>query len=337
MIWAASIAIVLGAVLLFMRLRTAIDPRICDALARADLRTVISDGRVELACTGVRLVTAPDLAGLLRGEDNNALAAKLRSLKATGVAVRSGSQGPGLLGRLAKLEYVPGLRGVVLAPDVAVYAPAPELDLDAKDREALAYVARALFRGAREPSASSFPPSLRRVERVEVMVALSDRGEPRLWRSARGTSIARGLLTATRVARERWRERESAMGGPLIERLNALDVEVSLLQEDGTLADSRASFLDRAVTAAHGVGFDYRSDWHYSLPADVARQGKSSGVRALSALAAERGLPAAVVTDPSVRLYRFVPIALGVSRGVSPAADAGPPRSSTKPSGGSSD
>ncbi len=337
-IWIGLISIGIAAALLYARQRGAMDPRVCDALARADLRTVITAEGAQLSCDGVRVIAAADateVETLLRGTNAKVLGSKLRSLKATGIAVQPGVTASGVLGRLTKLEHVAGLRGIALSPDVAVYAGAPDLTLDAKDRDALAYVARALFRGAREPNASSFPPALRRVERVEVMVALSDRGEPRLWRSARGTSIARALLTATRVARERWRERESAMGGPLLQRLNGLDVEVSLLEEDGTLAHSTAGFVDRAITAAHGVGFDYRSDWHYSLPTDVARQGKGSAFRALSSLAAERGLPASVLTEPGVRLYRFVPVALGVSRATATAADSA--NESAKPSGGNSD
>lgn len=306
-----------------LQLGVATDPRVCDALARANLRTVVVADGAALSCDGVRAVAHSKVAALLRGADGPRLAATLRRLRATGVAVLPGQSGPGLLGRLARLEYIPELRSVALSPDVVVATAAPDLALSEQDRTALAYVARALLRGAREPSASSFPPALRRVLRVEVMVALSDRGEPRLWRSARGTSIARAVLTATRVARERWRERETAMGGPLSQRLSGLDVEVSLLEEDGTLAHSTGAFVDRALGRAHGVGFDYRSDWHYSLPNDVLRQGQGSAFRALSSLAAERGLPASVLTEPGVRLYRFVPLALAVSSADATESGAG--------------
>jgi len=322
-IWVAFLTLLSGSALALVTLRQATDPRVCEALARADLRTIVATEGALLRCEGVRVITAPDVNALLQGTDAAALAKKLGSTRATGLAVLPGQKGSTLLGRISSLEHMPMLRGIALSPDVVVVAAAPDLDLKQEERDALAYVSRALFRGAREPSASSFPPALRRVLRVEVMVALVDRGEPRLWRSARGTSISRALLTATRVARERWREREAAMGGPLAQRLSALDVEVSLLQEDGTLAHSTAGFVDRAITKAHGVGFDYRSDWHYSLPTDVVRQGRGSPFRALSSLASERGLPASVLTEPGVRLYRFVPVALGASR-ASPSASAEP-------------
>jgi hypothetical protein len=251
----------------------------------------------------------------LRGTNPRAMGELLASEKATGLAVLpTREKRYGVLGELSRLAHVPGLRAVVLAPEFAVFAPFREPQLSQQESDALAYVARALFRGAREPQLASFPDSLRRVERVEVMVTLSQRGQPRLWRSARGTSIARTLLTATRVARDRWREREQAMGGPLAKRLLELDVEVSLLSEDGTLVDGKRAFVDQAITAQHGLGFDYRNDWHYLSPADVQKRGKGSAFAALSQLLSDYGLGPGTLSDPDLRLYRFVPLMLGVSK-----------------------
>jgi hypothetical protein len=184
-------------------------------------------------------------------------------------------------------------------------------------------VTRALFRGAREPNVASFPASLRRVERVEVMVMLSQHGEPRLWRSARGTSIARALLTAARVARDRWREREQAMGGALAQRLHQLDVDVSLLSEDGVLLDVQRVFVDRAVTAQHGVGFDHRTSWHYVLPHDVAKNGKGP-FAALAQQVEEQGLPLASLREGDTRVYRFLNFPLGSSKAPLGATTASP-------------
>jgi hypothetical protein len=143
------------------------------------------------------------------------------------------------------------------------------------------------------------------------MVLLSRNGEPRLWRSARATSIARALLTATRVARDRWREREQTMGGPLTKRLLELDVEVLLLSEDGTLLTTQKAFVNSALHAEHGIGFDYRTSWHYVLPRDLSRQG--GPFAALSKQLKEQGLTlAALETD--ARVYRFVPLSLAVSK-----------------------
>jgi len=136
-----------------------------------------------------------------------------------------------------------------------------------------------------------------------------------LWRSARGTSIARALMTAARVARERWREREQAMGGPLSKRLIELDVEVALLSEDGTFVHPQRTLVDRAITPLHGMGFDHRTAWHYLLPNDV-RKRKGKPFDALSAQITEQGLPLSILAESDTRVYRFVPLTLGVSKAV---------------------
>ncbi|HEX5658941.1 MAG TPA: hypothetical protein VFX59_17225 [Polyangiales bacterium] len=270
-----------------------------------------TDG-VVLRCDGVQVESARALKGLAH-DDADALAAELSKVKASAIAVYPERAGKGVEGRLARLEHVYGLRGALLAPRFALYVPTHEIQLSDRERQALAYVTRALFRGAREPNVASFPASLRRVERVEVMVMLSQHGEPRLWRSARGTSIARALLTAARVARERWREREQAMGGPLAQRLGELDVEVSLLSEDGVLLDTQRVFVDRAITQQHGVGFDHRTAWHYVLPDDVAKN-KQGPFGALSQQLEAQGLPLSTLQAPDTRVYRFVSFPLGQSK-----------------------
>lgn len=287
-------------------------PAICEALAKARIVRVVAFEEAFVRCAGLRVVPADEqLSAALRADAEEPLVAALQATKGTAVAVPHGDF-PGLAGRLAAREHVPGLRGIALAPELSVYAPRHEPTLSFREREALAYVARALLRGAREPSVASFPAALRRVERVEVMVLLSRRGEPRLWRSARATSIARALLTATRVARERWREREQAMGGPLSERLLHLDVEVILLAEDGTLVSTDRAFLGSAVHEVHGIGFDHRTAWHYVLPSEVARQG--GAFEALSSQLDEQGLTLASLEHEASRLYRFVTVPLGVSK-----------------------
>ncbi|HEY6877003.1 MAG TPA: hypothetical protein VI299_03250 [Polyangiales bacterium] len=269
---------------------------------------------VSLRCEGVQVEPLRALPErLLVQEDGDALSAALSKHKASAIGVLPDGKGSGLAGRLARLEHVYGLRGAVLSPQLALYVPARELSLSDRERQALAYVTRAIFRGAREPNVASFPAALRRVERVEVMVMLSQHGEPRLWRSARGTSIARALLTATRVARDRWREREQAMGGPLAQRLAQLDVDVSLLSEDGVLLDAQRVFVDRAITKQHGVGFDHRTAWHYVLPHDVA-QSAEGPFSALAKQVAEQGLPISTLRDGDTRVYRFLNLPLAQSR-----------------------
>jgi hypothetical protein len=289
-------------------------PSVCTALAERRIVHLFVGQGVSVRCEGVRIDSARLLgAAALDEADAAALTRALAAHKGSALALLPGGAAQGVGKQIGALAHVPGMRGVLLSPELAIYAPTHELALSASEREALAYVARVLFRGAREPSVTSFPAALRRVERVEVMVMLSKRGEPRLWRSARGTSIARALLTATRVARDRWREREQAMGGPLPKMLVDLDVEVSLLSEDGALGSAQRTFVDRAITPAHGLGFDYRTAWHYLLPGDVARH-KEGPFHALSELIVDQGLPLSILGESDTRVYRFVPVSLGVSK-----------------------
>jgi hypothetical protein len=286
-------------------------PALCEALAKGRIVQLFTLGDLDLRCKDVRVERAEgELERALRQPEASALIAALRLHKASAIAVAPGAAAA-IAGKLAARAYVPGLRAVALSPELAVYAPTREVELSFEEREALAYVARALLRGAREPNVASFPPSLRRVERVEVMVLLSRNGEPRLWRSARATSIARALLTATRVARDRWREREQTMGGPLAKRLLELDVEVLLLSEDGTLLTTQKAFVNGALHAEHGIGFDYRTSWHYVLPRDLGRQG--GPFAALSQQLKEQGLTLSAL-DSDARVYRFVPLSLAMSK-----------------------
>jgi hypothetical protein len=289
---------------------------VCAALQQQRLTRIYADKSVSINCPGVS-VTA--LSAVLRqqlaGKDSLALRASLSREKGAAIALSSASSAHHTLAdKLGAFAQLPGVRAVVLTPRFAVYAPRRDAELSLHERDALAYVARALLRGAREPSLNSFPPNLRRVERVEVMVMLREHGEPRLWRSARGTSLARALLTATRVARDRWHEREAAMGGSLGKRLLDMDVEVSLLSEEGSLLGGEPAFIDRATPAEFGIGFEYGASWHYVLPEDMQRRGKGSAQRALLGLLSEQSLPSSVIAQTAFRAYRFVALILGVSK-----------------------
>jgi hypothetical protein len=292
---------------------------LCSSLAKARIATVLVVGEADVSCDGVATRAA---SSVLHGNDPlgqkgaSELVAQLKGLKASAIALVPDAKASDatVRGKLARLQHVEGLRGLALSPALAVYAPAGNVAFSEKERTALVYVARALLRGAREPSLSSFPPSLRRVESVEVMVALSPPGGSRLlWRSTRGTSIPRALMAATRVARDRWHEREATMGGPLRDKLATLEVEVSLLVEDGTLASSEAAFVDRAITSQHGIGFDFRSDWHYLMPPDVQKRGGGSPYRALTQLGSDYAVSPAALARPETRIYRFVTELVGVS------------------------
>ena len=168
--------------------------------------------------------------------------------------------------RLARYERVPDLRGLYLSRGAVLYVPDPVDQLPEVQREATAVVARALIGGARPPKPASFPEALRRVRPVEVMVLLRRGGRPRLWRSARGSSIASALVTAAVVARQRWQEREQAMGAPLDELLPTMDVEIALLEDDGTVGDREPAFIDRVFKEGHGVGYERKGAWRYLFP-----------------------------------------------------------------------
>ncbi len=220
------------------------------------------------------------------------------------------------------LRYAPfeHLQAVYLAPAAALYVPRTGLVLQPPNDFALAYVARAILGGARPPRVQSFPEPLRRIRNVEVMVMLEDGDRPRLWRSARGSSIARALLTASIVARQRWSERESAMGGPLGGQLASMDVEVYLLDEDGTLGSRAPAFVERVLTREHGVAFDHLGTWRYLLPDATRERGEGSAVRAYDALFEDSDMEPGSIAREDVRLYRL--LARLLARSAAPAGRA---------------
>lgn len=289
------------------------DPRLRDGLARRGVVAVWGEDafpgiRVE-GTRWVRAAALPALASALRGDDAAALVAGLRSLKVDALLVQTSGSARGgstsLRGRLASYRGAPGLRGLYLARVAALYAPDPDAVLSARDREALAAVARALLGGAEPPSVASFPAPLRAVRPVEVMVLLRAGERARLWRSARGSSIARALITAATVARKRWTEREQAMGGPLDRALSRLGVEVSLLDDDGTIGDRDAEFVDRAFSSEHGVAYEHKGAWRYLLPAATRERGGGRASVAYAGLFADDGMAADSLGQSQLRLYRL--------------------------------
>ena len=290
-----------------------------------DLGRVVVVGDTDLLAlraSGAELTRERDVAGLtavLDGRDDAALGARLDTAGVAGIVAdgrHGGDASPhaSVRRRLGAYGHVEGLRAVRLAPTATLYVRVDDDDTIAPElRHALARVARALIAGARPPRTSSFPEPLRRVRNCEMMVMLRERGRPRLWRSARGSSIARALTTAAVVARSRWMERETSMGGPLDRILPRLDVEVSLLAEDGTLARRSEAFVARVFTPAHGVAYERKGQWRYYLPDQTRERGRGSAVRAYQALFAEFGLPPGSFDRTDLRLYRLVATPLAVS------------------------
>ncbi|MFW5924593.1 MAG: hypothetical protein ACOCV4_00395 [Myxococcota bacterium] len=268
-------------------------------------------GLARLASGGTELVAAgdvPEVERALKGTDVEALGRALDEAGAQGLLVRQreGSRpdpDAPLRSRLRAYHHVRGLVGEYLAPLAGLYLRRESVRVAPPLDEALATVARGILEGKRPPRVRSFPEPLRRIHDVEVMVLLRDGPTPRLWRSARGSSVARALTTAASVARERWQEREQAMGGALADRLSRLTVEVSLLEEDGTLGAHDPAFLERAVTDRHGVGYERKGNWRYILP---ERTG-SSAAETFATLFRDNGLePEEAMGRPDIRLYRLI-------------------------------
>jgi hypothetical protein len=270
---------------------------------------------------GTRLVPAQAFAGLqevLAGDDPSDLPGVMARSRIDAILVEGppgGARGAAsTIGeRLGAYQHVPTLTCAFLSAETALYLrdALPELSEDL--RRGLATVARRLLAGADPPRVESFPEPARRRSNVEVMVMVRAGEAPRLWRSARGSSLARALLTAAVAARKRWSEREASMGGRLREVLPGLHVEVSLLREDGTLRSRAPRFIERAITPAHGIGFEHKGAWGYLLPGAVRRKGKGSAVRAYRSLFSREGLAPDSLQRREVRPYRLVPLLLARS------------------------
>lgn len=269
----------------------------------------------------------PELSAMIDGRDERAFAEALTSGGFGGLLVDGRSPadesddaalGPTIRQRLTHYAGFETLACDYVTPTAALYEPRIGLVIDPPLDGVLAHVARSLLQGAHSPRVSSFPEPLRRIRNVEVMVMLEDRGHPRLWRSARGSSIGRALLTASVVARQRWSERQSAMGGPIDRVLPTLDVSVYLLDEDGTLGSRSPAFVesvftDLAGTPPHGVAFDHRGTWRYLLPDATQEAGEGSAVRAYRSLFADSDMDENSLERSDVRLYRMLARRLALS------------------------
>lgn len=262
----------------------------------------------------IAVASVPPLAAALAGSDAAALSAALTEAKLAGLLVDPESAGkqPGLLGELAHFGRVHGLQGAYFTRHVALYVLDPVRVWSPRLRDGLANVARRLLAGDDQPRMSSFPAAVRRLDTVEVMVLLRSGEQPRLWRSARGSSFARALLTATAVARQRWIERSSALGGTLNAMLPSLTVELALLQDDGEIGTRNEAFVDAVVLPDHGVGYERKGGWHYLLPEPTHKEGRrpSSAYRQLFR---DDGLPVDSLDHSDLRLYRLAVQPIAVS------------------------
>lgn len=300
-----------------------------NALARRGrVLCLAGNGCTSIRAEGVEWVQPPPvLLTKLLDDRPSEVAPRLRQLSVRGLLVRHrAGAGTAVVERLQRYETVQGLRGVFLSDDVAYY----ELDdlepLDPIFGRALATVARRMLEGADAPQERSFPDVLRAAEQSEVLVSLRAGQQNRMWRSARGSSIAEALIVATTALKARWAERAQAMGETLEAAMSHLDVVVSVMRDDGTLDARRPHVFDLAVQREHGVGYSDRADWKYSLP-DVV-QSAGGGRNALRQLAHDAHESEAMFQRSDVRVYRFTVTELGAS---SPGDDitASPSRSPT--------
>lgn len=276
-----------------------------------------------LASGDTRVRHAADLRGAaaaLAGHDGLALSALLRAAGVRRVVVDArrapavASSAP-VGARLAALQHVEGFGGRLFSPVVGMYDPVEPFDVPRDLGDAMARVARELLVGARAPHFGSFPEIVRRPRGfVEVLILVRERAAPKLWRSSRGSSIARALLTAAQVARGRWAEREQALGGPIESVMAHSELELALIEEDGTLDEVSAAFLDRVITPLHGVGYERRGTWRYHLPEQVHRSVNGTGVRGFERLFEEFGVARTEgFARRDLRLYRLVVTPLGRS------------------------
>jgi hypothetical protein len=263
--------------------------------------------------TLLALSSVPKVAAALAGKDPAALVAAMTQADLHGLLVDTQlASGSALTSRLARFARLPGLQGAYFARGAALYGLDPVRDWSPELRAGLAEVARRLMAGTAPPRLSSFPEPVRRLEPVEVMVLLRNGTQPRLWRSARGSSFARALLTATAVARQRWVERSQALGGSIDKMLPRLSIEVSLLQDDGEIGVRDAAFIDRVVLPVHGVGYERKGGWHYLLP-EATRSGRRRPSQAYAQLFSDDGLPEDSLDNLELRPYRLAVQLIGTS------------------------
>lgn len=291
---------------------------------------IVGSNDSSYSADGAQLVVPEaDLAAALAGRDEAALDEALSARGIAGVLVdgRRRRRGASIAARLSRYENVGVLSGVYLTPTAALYLRRRGLEVSENDGALLARAARQILGGARLPNVRSFPEPLRRSRSVEVLVVMRQGNRPRLWRSARGGSMARALITASSVARDRWIERETAMGGAIDDVLPTLSVDVLLLEEDGTIGDRSAAFLDRVITRAHGVAFEGEGSWHYLRPDATRERGRGSTIRAYTELFSDAGERTDSLERPELRLYRIVTRLVGtspVSSSPLPPRSAGP-------------
>lgn len=219
-----------------------------------------------------------------------------------------------VLETLGRFGVVPGFRTLLLRDDLVVVERFALPRFTEREVLALARAARLIIGGAIPPRLSQFPASLRAPFATEVLVLVRRTGgDLALWRSARSSSVASGVLTAAGIARQRWEARTDTVGGPIADSLPRVSVEVALLVEDGTFSSHDPAFIDRALTPQHGVAYDDASAWHYLLPESPERRGAVRPSDAFRALFNEKQVRGDGFERSDLRLYRVSVVPVSVS------------------------
>lgn len=214
---------------------------------------------------------------------------------------------------LRRGSSVPEYQIAFVSERLTIYRSRPTVEVPTELADVMAYVARAILSGQTLPSIQSFPEPIRRIRSVEVMVLIHHPSGSELYRSARGSSLGRALMTAAADARGRWAQRAEYLGRPLEDALGQARVEVWLLEEDGTLGNRREAFINWAVPQNQGlgIGFEMAGVWRYALPEGISRRG---AMAALNELLTETTVDE---DDPmarnDLRIYRLRPRLLATS------------------------
>lgn len=280
---------------------------------RGKIAVIGSNDLSKLNPPGTELVDVSSIPALkysLERRDVVDLNRAISSLNVDGLLVdgqmnRQVLQGDSLRNRLLRYDHVDGLKGKFLMSKAALYVPSPVINLSTTSRTALAGVARGILNSSRPPRIHSFPEPLRRLRHTEIMVRIRKCTRDRLWRSAKGNSIAKALITASVIARKRWKEREQMMGGKLNDLLPELDVEVYYLLDDGTIVDRDPHFINSVFKDVHSMAYEWKGRWRFQPPDTGSISDFASATEAYHALFKKYGLPKSSLQRGDIRLYRL--------------------------------
>lgn len=199
--------------------------------------------------------------------------------------------------------------------------PLAKVNLGPNEGRALAELVRHLLKGHIMPERARLPQGYVEPMPVEIMVTLRDTSmglkTDRLWRSAKGNSIAEAVSTAAHAARLRWKERQDVLGGPLELKLPRLEIEVSMLVRNGSFIAPNAGWVAAHVRGhgRWGIGIEKKDAWYYTFAPTTLKDndGKAPRHTLLNKLLKDHNMNHETLKRPDVKLYRFEVVSLGIS------------------------